>query len=126
MESNFLSRTSRVFRLETIGREEAHGLPTLKCARVPAFSTVESGPALVVALFTTMEDAAMNEDHFNMEVRRLLKVTGVTSQRALEHAVQAAIASGRLKGTETLPPRIVLTVPELGIEHVVEEPISLE
>ena len=44
----------------------------------------------------------MNQDTFNMEVRKFLKVVGVTSQREIEAAVDRAIQSGRIKGSETL------------------------
>ena len=47
----------------------------------------------------------MNQDTFNMEVRKFLKVVGVTSQREIEAAVDRAIQSGRIKGDETFPPR---------------------
>ncbi len=36
----------------------------------------------------------MNEDVFNMEVRKFLKKVGVTSQREIETAVRAALANG--------------------------------
>ena len=44
----------------------------------------------------------MNEDVFNMELRKFLKKVGVTSQREIEGAVRAALDSGKLSGTETL------------------------
>ncbi|HEU0196018.1 MAG TPA: DUF6494 family protein [Nevskiaceae bacterium] len=44
----------------------------------------------------------MDEDVFNTTVRRFLKKVGVTSQQALEAAVRDALASGKLKGNETL------------------------
>ena len=47
----------------------------------------------------------MNQDTFNMEVRKFLKVVGVTSQREIEAAVDRAIQSGRIKGGETFPPK---------------------
>jgi hypothetical protein len=68
----------------------------------------------------------MNEDRLNMETRKFLKVVGVTSQREIEKAVRAAIESGRLKGGETLRAKVLLTIPEIGLEHTVEEPIALE
>jgi len=40
----------------------------------------------------------MNEDKFNMEIRKFLKKVGVTSQREIEHLVMRAIESGQLKG----------------------------
>ncbi len=38
----------------------------------------------------------MNEDRFNMDIRKFLKVVGVTSQREIETAVREALAKGRL------------------------------
>jgi hypothetical protein len=35
----------------------------------------------------------MNEDTFNLSVRKFLKMVGVNSQREIEHAVAKAIAS---------------------------------
>jgi Family of unknown function (DUF6494) len=44
----------------------------------------------------------MNEDVFNISLRKFLKKVGVTSQREIEKAVRGALDAGRLKGTETL------------------------
>lgn len=38
----------------------------------------------------------MNEDAFNMSVRKFLKKLGVTAQRDIETAVREAIETGRL------------------------------
>ena len=67
----------------------------------------------------------MNEDRFNMDIRKFLKVVGVTSQREIENAVRAALASGKLNATPRLKPRITLSIPELGVEHVVDGEIGL-
>jgi hypothetical protein len=55
----------------------------------------------------------MNEDAFNLEIRRFLKRFGITAQREIEKAVEAAINSGALKGQEVLPVRATLTMPGL-------------
>ena len=68
----------------------------------------------------------MNEDQFNMEVRKLLKKVGVTSQREIEGAVRQAIADGKLSGTETLEVRIDLKIDALGLSHRIDGSISLE
>jgi hypothetical protein len=68
----------------------------------------------------------MNEDVFNTSLRKFLKKVGVTSQREIEKAVRAALESGRLKGGETLRAKVLLTIPEIGVEHTIEEPIALE
>jgi len=67
----------------------------------------------------------MNEDRFNMDIRKFLKVVGVTSQREIENSVRAALASGKLNDSTLLKPRITLSIPELGVEHVVDGEIGL-
>lgn len=68
----------------------------------------------------------MDEDRFNIELRKFLKQVGVTSQREIEKAVEAAIADGRLKGDETLRARIRLTIDSVGLAHEVEDTIALK
>jgi Family of unknown function (DUF6494) len=67
----------------------------------------------------------MNEDVFNMSLRKFLKKVGVTSQREIEKAVRDALASGKLKGSETLPVKVTLTLGQVGLTHVVEGDIKL-
>ena len=57
----------------------------------------------------------MDEDAFNMSVRKFLKKLGVTSQREIEAAVREQLASGALKGDEVL--EVVATVSVKGIEE---------
>jgi uncharacterized protein DUF6494 len=66
----------------------------------------------------------MNEDRFNMDIRKFLKVVGVTSQREIETAVRDALATGRLAESALLKPRVILSIPELGLEHVVDGEIG--
>ena len=67
----------------------------------------------------------MNEDHFNMEVRKFLKTVGVTSQREIEKAVRAALDAKRLTGRETLKAKVVLTVEGVGLAHTIDGEIAL-
>ncbi len=67
----------------------------------------------------------MNEDTFNMEVRKILKKVGITSQREIESAVRAAIAAGKVTGTTRLKARMTLEVEGLDLEIVIEEEIAL-
>jgi hypothetical protein len=67
----------------------------------------------------------MNEDRFNMDIRKFLKVVGVTSQREIETAVREALAKERLKENTLLKPKITLSIPELGVEHVVDGEIGM-
>lgn len=45
----------------------------------------------------------MNDDTFNMSIRKFLKMVGVSSQHEVERVVAQAIANGQLKGNEKLP-----------------------
>ena len=67
----------------------------------------------------------MNEDRFNMDIRKFLKVVGVTSQREIETAVRDALAKGRLKENMLLKPKVTLSIPELGVEHIVDGEIGV-
>jgi hypothetical protein len=72
-----------------------------------------------------VEEKAMNEDRFNMDIRKFLKIVGVTSQREIETAVRNALANGKVSESALLKPRVVLSIPELGLEHVVDGEIGL-
>ncbi|HEX9238568.1 MAG TPA: DUF6494 family protein [Xanthobacteraceae bacterium] len=68
----------------------------------------------------------MNEDVFNVSVRKFLKKVGITSQREIEKAVRAAVASGRLKGHEALPAKMTLAVEAVGLAVEIDGAIELE
>ncbi|MCC6946381.1 MAG: hypothetical protein IT539_01305 [Bradyrhizobiaceae bacterium] len=68
----------------------------------------------------------MNEDVLNTSIRKFLKTVGVTSQREIEKAVREGIASGKLKGRETLPAKVVLTLGEVDLTYEVNGSIELE
>ncbi len=68
----------------------------------------------------------MNEDVFNMSVRRLLKKVGVTAQREIEAAVRAGLADGRLSGDESLAAKATIVLEDLGTEIVITGDIALE
>ena len=62
----------------------------------------------------------MDEDRFNMAVRKFLKEVGVTSQREIERVVR----EGRVEGS-TLKLRMTLTAENAPLKHVVETTIDL-
>ena len=68
----------------------------------------------------------MDEEVLNMSVRKFLKKVGVTSQREIEEAVRAGIASGRLKGGKALPAKVTLTVAGVDLSVQIEGTIELE
>ncbi len=57
-------------------------------------------------------------EEFNMTMRKYLKRVGVTSQQAIEAAMRDA-GSERTSGQE-FSARVVLTIDDLELEHVVE------
>jgi hypothetical protein len=62
----------------------------------------------------------MEEDRFNMSMRKFLKQVGVTSQQEIERVVRERhLASGKLKV------RVVLTAEGTDLNHVVEGDIEL-
>jgi metal-sulfur cluster biosynthetic enzyme len=65
-------------------------------------------------------EANMDEDRFNMSVRKFLKQVGVTSQRVIEEAVR----SGKVEGN-VLKVKMTLTAENAPIRHVIEEEIDL-
>ena len=67
----------------------------------------------------------MNEEALNMSLRKFLKMVGVTSQQEIEKAIRAAVADGRLKGTEKLEAKMVLTIGPVGLNHKVDGTIEL-
>ena len=57
----------------------------------------------------------MNDEALNMSIRKFLKTVGVNSQLAIEKAVRQAIEDGKLKGNETMPAHMTLTVGTLDL-----------
>jgi hypothetical protein len=67
----------------------------------------------------------MNEDVFNMSLRKFLKKVGVTSQREIEKAVRSAIDAGRIKGTETLRAEVTIKVGDVELTEKIDGRIEL-
>ena len=68
----------------------------------------------------------MNEEIFNLSIRKFLKMVGVSSQREIEHAVEKARASGALRGNESFPASVTLDVPGLKLSVRFDGRIELE
>jgi hypothetical protein len=67
----------------------------------------------------------MDEEVFNLSVRRFLKKLGVTAQREIELEVRERLAAGELEGAEKLPARATVTVQGVEKEIVVTGEIEL-
>jgi hypothetical protein len=64
----------------------------------------------------------VDEDRFNMELRKFLKQVGVTSQREIEK-----VARERASGGRVLRLRMALTSPDApGLNHVVDAELPLD
>ena len=68
----------------------------------------------------------MNEDVFNIDLRKFLKRFGVTAQREIERAVAEAMERGAIQGNETLSVRATLTIPDVLGELRIDGEIGLE
>ena len=68
----------------------------------------------------------MDEERFNLDVRKFLKHFGVTAQREIEKAVAAGIADGRLKGKGTIKARAVLELEGFGTLERIDGDINIE
>ena len=68
----------------------------------------------------------MNEDTFNMEIRKFLKKVGVTSQREIENAVREALVQGILTGSEKLEIYVTLKIDRIGLVCDIPGMIALE
>ena len=68
----------------------------------------------------------MDQETFNLSIRKFLKMVGVNSQREIEQAVQKAMMGGRLQGSETFPVKCTLEIPSLGVSVPFDGEIKLK
>ena len=66
----------------------------------------------------------MDQETFNLSIRKFLKMVGVNSQREIEQAVQKA--SGKLAGTDAVPVKMTLEIPALGVKVPFDGEIRLK
>ncbi len=67
----------------------------------------------------------MDEETFNVSLRKFLKLVGISSQREIEQAVNTAMESGAIKGTETFPAKMTLEVDGLKLRATFDGKIEL-
>jgi hypothetical protein len=68
----------------------------------------------------------VDQDTFNLSIRKFLKMVGVNSQREIEQAVQKALEAQRIKGEETLTAKVTLEIPSLGLKVPFDGEIKLK
>jgi hypothetical protein len=72
------------------------------------------------------EEKNMEQETFNLSIRKFLKMVGINSQREIELAVAKALAAGQIKGTETFPARVTLEVSALKINVTFDGEVKLQ
>jgi Family of unknown function (DUF6494) len=68
----------------------------------------------------------VDEEAFNLSVRRFLKMVGVNSQRHIEQAVAKAMGDGSIGGTESFPAKMTLEVAGLKLRVAFDGEIQLQ
>jgi Family of unknown function (DUF6494) len=68
----------------------------------------------------------MEDEALNLSIRKFLKMVGVSSQREIEQAEAAALASKAIGGSETLPIKMTLEMPALQLKVPFEGTINLK
>lgn len=68
----------------------------------------------------------MDEEVFNISIRKFLKMVGVSSQRDIEQAVAKAVADGAITGTETFAAKVTLEVAGLKLKVQFDGEIKLQ
>jgi hypothetical protein len=68
----------------------------------------------------------MDEDVFNMGIRKFLKKVGITSQRNIEQAVRDALESGRIGDSTEVKVRMTLDIEGLAEPLTIDDSIPLK
>jgi hypothetical protein len=68
----------------------------------------------------------MDDETFNMSLRKFLKMVGVSSQREIEQAVARALEAGAIRGTEVLPATMTLSVPGVQLQVSFDGELKLQ
>ena len=66
----------------------------------------------------------MDQETFNLSIRKFLKMVGVNSQREIEQAVQKS--AEKLKATEAVAVKMTLEIPSLGVKLPFDGEIRLK
>lgn len=68
----------------------------------------------------------MDEETFNLSIRKFLKMVGVSSQREIEQAVAKAIAARAISGSESFPAKVTLEIAGLQLKVNFDGEIKLQ
>jgi len=67
----------------------------------------------------------MNEEQFNLDLRKFLKRFGISAQREIEEVVRRGLADGSLTGAETIKARARLEIEGREVDLLIEEELHL-
>lgn len=68
----------------------------------------------------------MDDEAFNISIRKFLKMVGVSSQREIEHAVARALEERAIAGSEAFPAKMTLEIPGLRLRVDFDGEIRLQ
>jgi len=68
----------------------------------------------------------MDDEVFNLSLRKFLKMVGVSSQREIEQAVARALQERAIAGTESFPARMTLEIAGLKLRAEFDGEIRLQ
>ena len=68
----------------------------------------------------------MNEEAFNISIRKFLKIVGISSQREIERAVTKALEERSISGSEMFPASMTLEIAGLKLSVKFDGEIRLE
>ena len=61
----------------------------------------------------------MDEETFNLEIRKFLKNVGITSQREIEKKVRETLKNKTIEGNESLEVEVSLVIKKINLEHTI-------
>ena len=67
----------------------------------------------------------MDEERFNLSIRKLLKQFGVTAQREIEQAVRSGLEDGSIREDQSIPVRATLSVGNMVRDFHVDSELTL-
>jgi hypothetical protein len=72
-----------------------------------------------------MSIPTLDEEKFNLEIRKFLKKVGINAQREIERAVREGLENGQLKGGESLKAQMTLDIAGLKLRYTIDGEIAL-
>jgi len=67
----------------------------------------------------------MDDETFNLEIRKFLKNVGITSQREIEKKVRETLKNKTIEGNESLEVEVSLVIKKINLEHTITGIIKL-